>query len=331
MPDDTGSLEIYLTDISPSDKPWDVHRAIAMLIEDLYLIAGYDRYGERIRDCSLKLGFALKPDENGTVKLRLNTAHFCRVRHCPVCQWRRMLMWRARFFQALPKVTEAYPTHRWIFLTLTVANCPVAELRATLGQMNKAWHRMVKRKTWPAVGWVRSVEVTRSENDEAHPHFHALLMVPAGYFSGKGYMKQSDWTMLWQQSMKINYTPIVNVKAIKPRPKTNPQAGQDLDSMLPVAAILETLKYALKPEDMVGKGDSDEDQKRNAEWLAAITRELHKTRSISVGGVLKEFLSEEEPEDLVHAEGEELELTEGDIELWFGWRDMVKRYRKVEP
>ncbi|WP_170869787.1 protein rep, partial [Shigella sonnei] len=27
-------------------------------------------------------------------RLRLREAHFCRVRHCPVCQWRRSLMWQ---------------------------------------------------------------------------------------------------------------------------------------------------------------------------------------------------------------------------------------------
>ncbi|WP_306465781.1 protein rep [Bifidobacterium breve] len=55
--------------------------------------------------------------ETGETRLRLRSAQFCRVRHCPVCQWRRTLMWQARFYQALPKIVVDYPSSRWLFLT----------------------------------------------------------------------------------------------------------------------------------------------------------------------------------------------------------------------
>ncbi len=71
-------------------------------------------------------------------------------------------MWRARFFQAVPKIMSDYPVGRWVFLTLTVKNCPIGELKATLGQMNKAWERLSKRKQFPAIGLVKTVEVTRA-------------------------------------------------------------------------------------------------------------------------------------------------------------------------
>ena len=35
-------------------------------------------------------------------------------------------------FQQLPSIQERFPTHRWVFLTLTVKNPPVTELRDTL-------------------------------------------------------------------------------------------------------------------------------------------------------------------------------------------------------
>ncbi len=342
MADDAAS-DLYLTDISPEDKPWDVHRVAASGVEELYRLSGLERYAERIRECSLLLGFALELQENGSYRLKLHDARFCRVRHCPICQWRKSLMWRARFFQALPKVIEAYPTARWVFLTLTVENCPLEELRTTLQGMNKAWERLSKRKQFPAIGWVRSVEVTRAKDDRAHPHFHALLMVPASYFTGRLYLKQAEWTELWRQSLRVNYTPIVNVKAVKDRRRSaksnQPERVSEVVSSsqvgeLPadlVAGILETLKYAVKPADLVGAGETDEQaMAKNAQWLDQLTQQLHKTRSISVGGVLKQFIGEEEPEDLIHGDDETVSLTEEDIQVWFGWREMVQRYAKTE-
>ena len=81
-----------------------------------------------LNGCSGILKFGVNPDQG---KLVLK-AFFCRVRHCPVCQWRRSLLWRAVMFQQLPNIQERFPTHRWVFLTLTekthlLPNCVTLE------------------------------------------------------------------------------------------------------------------------------------------------------------------------------------------------------------
>lgn len=314
----------YLSDVSPTDKPWDVHRALAEEVGRLYQLAECDRYSERIADCSNHLGFALRTSDEGEIKLKLQDARFCRVRHCPVCQWRRSLMWRAKFFQVLPKVSEAYPTAGWIFLTLTVRTCPLDELRDTLTWMNKSWERLTKRKEFPALGFIKSVEVTRSHDGLAHPHFHCLLMVPAGYFT-RNYISQARWTELWQESLRADYTPIVNVKRVKDRGKSSksrPAASENgqaegIDKGL-LKAICETLKYSVKPGDLVA----------DPEWLSELTKQLHKTRAIAIGGILREYLSEEEPEDLINAGIEDEEVSEDDPKLIFDWATIVRRYKK---
>ncbi len=233
-------------------------------------------------------------------------------------------MWTARFFKALPKITEDYPTARYIFLTLTVRNCELTELRETLKGMNQAWQRMIQRKQFPALGFARSTEVTRSKDGTAHPHFHALLMVKASYFNGTKYLKQADWSELWQDCLRANYTPVVNVKAVKANKKRADLAEQEMPpEQAPImAAIVETFKYSIKPEDLIGNGTQ-----MDAEWLAELTAQLHKTRAIALGGVFKQYMSEDEPEDLI---GEAEEAEEVDYQsLWFGWREMVKRYAKV--
>lgn len=314
MAEESSAYEIYLTDISPSDKPWDVHRAAADHVKELYQQVEYTGYANRIRECSLQLEFVLAARNEHEMGLKLRSARFCRVRHCPVCQGRRSLKWRAKFFQALPKIAEGYPTVRWVFLTLTVKNCPINELRATLKHMGDAWNRFSRLKSFSALGWIRSVEVTRGRDGSAHPHYHCLLAVPASYF-GKGYLKQSEWTELWRQSLRVDYTPMVNVQAVKA--KFQPSEANEQQAVY--KAICETLKYTVKESDLVF----------DAKWLAELTRQLHKTRAIATGGILKQYFSDEEMEDLINIDDEPEEMEDGEeVRLLFEWAQIRKRYRK---
>ena len=306
----------FLAEISPADQSWDTHRAQSDEIAKLYELCGYERYAERIDQCSEWLMYALKCNEEGDIKLKLRDARFCRVRHCVVCQWRRSLMWRARLFKALPEIQAKYPTGRWIFLTLTVKNCELSELKKTLTWMNKAWQRLTQRKVFPALGFVKSMEVTRCWDGTAHPHFHCLMLVPASYF-GKGYIPQAEWTTLWQSCLKVDYTPIVNVKVVKPD-KATLKAMPDASNVAMMKAICETLKYCVKPADLLA----------DPEWLGELTHQLQKTHAISIGGVLKEFFSEDEPEDLINGEIEEEEKTEDEAMLFFDWASAIRRYKK---
>lgn len=313
MPDSTGDSE-YLSDLSPKDKPWDSHRAIADTVQNLYRSARLDKYADRIQTCGKLLEFALRSDDQGDVGIKLQSAHFCRVRHCPVCQWRRSMKWQAKMFSAMPEITQAYPTHRWIFVTLTVRNCDLADLRTVVDGMNKAFKRLSQLKAFPAIGWIKSLEVTRNaETGQAHPHFHCLMLVDSKYFGGRNYIKQEEWRSLWQRCMRVDYSPVVNVKAVKPKKNKLTEELDDIGQ-----AIVETLKYSVKEEDLVADKD----------WLAELTTQLHKTRAIAIGGVLKNFLKEEkEDDDLIHIEEKEIEVEEETISIFFGWRETISRYK----
>jgi plasmid rolling circle replication initiator protein Rep len=306
----------YLSDISPADKPWDIHRAQSEELAKLYETIGYTRYSERIGECSQWLTYAMKSNDEGEIKLKLREARFCRVRHCLVCQWRRSLMWRARFIKALPEIQAKYPTGRWIFVTLTVKNCELTELRATLTRMNLAWGRLIKRKEFPALGFIKSVEVTRGADGTAHPHFHCLMFVPASYFS-KGYISHAKWTELWESCLKADYTPILDVRAVKSTKGTLDDSPEASNAAM-LRAICETLKYAVKPSDLLA----------DPKWLDELTKQLQKTRAVSVGGCLKEFFSEDDPEDLINGDIEEEKKTDDEAILDFIWSSFVKRYTK---
>jgi plasmid rolling circle replication initiator protein Rep len=338
-PSDDGSSYVYLTEISPDDKPWDVHKWESRIVSRLYDEAGLASYSKRVWECSQRLDFALKSDDAGTMRLRLQSARFCRVRWCPVCLWRKSMMWRARFIKALPSMLADHPRGRFIFLTLTVRNCELDDLRETLAAMTKAWKLLTLRKNFPAIGWLKSVEVTRGRDGLAHPHFHCLLMVNETYFK-RGYLSQQTWRDLWKDCMRIDYDPMVNVKVVKNRKRktdnsVNNGVNGNVDTSLNgnvdskvnnkvdpdlMAGLLEVVKYTTDPDDLVADPD----------WLKGLTEQMHKTRAIGLGGVFKTYLSEDEPEDLIHTDLDDTELKDEDVKLIFDWAEIVRRYAKKE-
>lgn len=327
----------YLSDLSPKDKPWDKHKYQSEKILRLYEGA-MDCYAERIGNCGGYLGFKWVSDPlTGELKLKLNACRFCRCRHCPICQWRRSLMWIARFLGALPAIVGDYPKARYIFLTLTVKNCEIGELRETLAWMNKAWKRMTERKNFPAIGFARSTEVTKALNGKAHPHFHALLMVSGSYFKSKNYLSQKDWIALWRSCLRVDYDPSVRITTVKNRREggrnrakiQNPSLdSSDVSEAILAAsgeisaAIVEVFKYSIKPEDLIGS-ESDRDR----QWLTQLTQQLHKTRAVALGGIFKNYLSEDEPENLI---GNSDKIINKVSDITFGWRESLARYIHIK-
>jgi plasmid rolling circle replication initiator protein Rep len=346
MPDNSGA-EINLSDVSPKDKPWDVHRTSASEVQALYDGGEFAQYARRIAQCSRQLDFAIMAAEHGEENLKLKFAKFCRVRHCPVCQWRRALMWKARMFKAMPMAKRDHPSTRWVFLTLTVKNCELLDLRSTIGVMNKAFTRMSQRKKWPGIGWTKALEVTAvfdcyynskfmgrhgstwvkkweeehkgktldlELTNEVHPHFHILMMVKPSYFS-HGYLSQATWREYWQSCLRVDYLPVVNIKTVKPL------KGEDGDESERIeGAIQEALKYSVKPSDLVV----------DRHWLEELTKQLYKVKAISVGGVLSNYIDEDEPENLTNVETEQddEDLVDTGKKIRFVWKDGKRRYTK---
>jgi plasmid rolling circle replication initiator protein Rep len=216
-------------------------------------------------------------------------------------------MWKSKAHKVIPKIVEEYPSHRWIFATFTVKNVDILDLRGTLIAMNLGFARMSKRKSFPATGWLRTTEVTKGKSTNAHPHFHCLLQVPASYF-GKGYMRNEDWAKLWGDSMRLDYSPIVDIRAVKKESN-------------PAFLVGEIIKYMTKESDLV------EDKK----WLLHLTEQIHKMRSIATGGVLKQYLKEleQEPDDLI-GDGENDEAIEDFGRLFFAWRSRIRKYEMAD-
>jgi plasmid rolling circle replication initiator protein Rep len=374
-----GSGRLCLTEISSGDIKFDIHKAISQEIVRLYgfpstegftgfmsgnRLVTFDKYSVRINWCGSWLRFAQVDD-----KIKLVDAKFCKVPSCSMCQWRRSLKWRAKFLTLLPEVQKNYPTHKWVFLTLTIRNCELDILRPTLTHLNGSFNRLSMLKAFPMDGLVKSIEVTRAwdcyqngkfigrhgttwiarweyqnkqvldlkPTTEVHPHLHVCGLVPGSYFTGRGYIKQEQWTEMWKHCLKVDYTPIVNIKAVKPKNKgkltlpepenfaDNPEVADDSGM---IKAICETLKYTVKEQDLIGSYCKDDDA--NSAWLKAMTQQLYKMRKVEYRGVLKDIGKEIEAAvnegDLVNINDNLETEKRSEKELQFRWESAIKRY-----
>lgn len=310
-----------LADASPKDRPWDTHRSQADGVCSHLLSADDERLekqGARVEACAPWLKFATGvKSETGELSLALKSAFFCRVRHCPVCQWRRSLMWKARFYEALPNIVEQQPKGRWLFLTLTVRNCEIGSLREQIRAMSKGWERLTQRKQFRDVGgWIRGLEITRGEDGSAHPHFHILLIAKTTYFKGGHYIATPQWVKAWREAMRLDYDPICHIRAVRADRAKIEELGADAALR---GAVAETLKYSVKPSDMLADRD----------WFLELVRQTFRTRSIASGGLLKDCLREDDETQQDLLLGDEEKPPEDEApELQFNYAPQVQAYRR---
>ena len=271
------------------------------------------RKAERLRDCSTFLQFKIYQD--GTKKL--NSMNSCHVRLCPICSWRRSL----KTYSNIRKVTEYLhdkEQRQFVFVTLTVENCQGEDLSRTLDMMFQAFNRFNQLKDFKKAftGFYRALEITRNSNPLSknygtyHPHFHCVFSVKKSYFTSRYYLSQQTLAELWQQSLRVNYLPVVDVRKVR---------GSLAKSCAEVA------KYSVKTNDII----VPDDWNITCETAELLDRALERRRLISYGGELAKVrrllrLEDEENGDLVHID--EDVPTEEDYKIvnyfWFsGVRD----------
>jgi len=314
-----------LKDVNASgkDNNWKERKKSTLDLADSYKRIGSNKY-YRVLDCSTFLEFRLAVDNS----LKLSNANFCKVRLCPMCSWRRSLKIFGQVSRVMDHVEENY-NYKYIFLTLTVKNCYGEDLRDTLDLMTKAFNTMTRRKAFKQAvnGYFRSLEITyNKENGTYHPHFHMILAVNDSYFKDtRIYLTQNDWTELWKSCLKVDYTPIVDVRRIKENKE------KDFGKV-----VAETAKYTVKPEDFLIR-DEKGNIKENLtdEVVKTLDEALHRKRLTAFGFIFKEVhkelnLDDTEDGDLTNTDNEDLREDLTNIILRYQWNIGVKNYILIE-
>jgi hypothetical protein len=261
---------------------------------------------QRMNNCALRLQLAIELADQGDARALIEGGFFCGARLCPWCEWRRTRAWRGRLIPGLRRFAEVHPTHKAIFATFTVRNCPIGETRAQFEHMHKSWQRLTQCSFFPSKFWLRRSEVTigrAPRGDDAprspallncpaadptqgpggrggldsqkrhhditmplyaHPHLHALILVPASYFS-TGYVPHAEWVAQWQMAARLDYSPRVDVR------RATSKTGSPCLADAAVAATMEAAKYIAKSLDIEALGDKVpemHDQLRGARMIA---------------------------------------------------------------
>lgn len=293
-----------LADKSASGKSrnWRLHKLhngyVALAYEDI------DRKkSKRMKECANWLAFWRK--EDGSMKL--HDARFCRVRLCPICQWRRSLKTFAQMSQVLDVATA--DGYQFIFLTLTVKNCKGVKLSDELTHLLLSFNRLMKYKDVQRAvkGFYRGCEVTHNTvTDEYHPHLHVILAVRASYFRGSAYISHDKWVQLWKRALQVKYDPVVDIRRCYGGSKS----------------VSEACKYAVKPEDVLNLDDWD----MTVETLRTLDAALENRRFVGLGGIIKDIhkslhLDDPEDGDLVHLEADPVEdpTVEEVVYFWNGY------------
>ena len=296
-------------------RPWAEHKAAAMTIAEAYASVDYSK-AERMFECANYLVFH-KKEGGGMV---LHDARFCRVRLCPICQWRRAMKTYSQMRKVLQ--TAKNEGYEFVMLTLTMKNCEGHELSEALDRLFLAFNRLSKYKEVKQAvkGWYRGCEVTHnidpdsSSYDTFHPHLHVILAVRKSYFKGRYYIKRDRWRELWQRALQVDYE-VTQVDIRKC------YGG--------VQAVSEAVKYTVKSKDII-----QQDWQMTVDTLAILDTALNKRKFMGLGGVLKEIhkklnLSDiESDEDLIHTDEEADTEEKTPEELIFFWNGYNQRYER---
>jgi Replication protein len=189
---------------------------------------------------------------------------------------------------------------------LTLENPLMSDMKVIVQQMQKSFEDMVRHyrqifskktgrylrtegnKDWPGIGYVKSLEITLGNVPGCcHPHFHILLLVPDTYFTSGSYLTNKQWAEMWRKYMNLDYNPRVWVSKVK-------------GNLLKV--VPEIFKYEAKEADLLC----------SQEFLLAYMTQMHRVRSIDIGGVFRQFFKQDDIDsmDLIDSGEEEEENQE---------------------
>ena len=305
---ENGILEIgigeILSDKRPNgeEKPWKKHKMNSLKLHSLYgkalkidnSVITESRM-KNLEECGNNLLFSVN-DKN---EKKFKSAYFCRLRTCPMCNWRKSLKMFAQTNKIANKILEQNSSTRFIFITFTVKNCSADKLSQTIDMMNMGFKRLTDKSKGVKItekfksnmlGYIRAIEVTyKQQEDTYHPHIHCIFAVKAGYFT-HGYIKKSEWQQIWGECCNTEYEPIVKVQTIKNSTSK---------------AVAEVAKYPVKMDELANY----DNEKKAIQALSVFTKILKGRRLITFGGVFAKArkllkLDDIETGDLVNLEDE---------------------------
>lgn len=218
----------------------------------------------RMKKCGNFLVYALHPVKK---QLQLINAHFCQIRLCPACSWRKSHKIASNLFTILEQ--PQHQKKRWVFITLTIKNCKGTDLSSTIDTLLNGWRKLTSNKNTPFrkrfSGMFRALEITYNHRTKtAHPHLHILCECDDDYFSHdkNNYLNHAELVKIWRQALGVDYNPVCDIRAVQESAERS--------------EVFEVSKYVVKSADIT-----------SAEVVDCLETALHRRRLISYHDSLK--------------------------------------------
>ena len=220
--DENGILETGTGEIlsdprkNGKERPWKMHKVNNLKLHELYkkaLVLDNNLISESrmksLEECGNNLIFSVN-DKN---KKRLKSANFCRIRTCPMCNWRKSLKLFGQTSEIVNIIINQDSSTRFLFVTFTVKNCDADKLSQTIDMMNMGFKRLTDKSKGVKItekfknnmlGYMRAIEVTYNQQEDTyHPHIHCIFAVKAQYFT-HGYIKNPSGNIFGASVARLN-------------------------------------------------------------------------------------------------------------------------------
>lgn len=212
----------------------------------------------------------------------------CRSAVCMLCSRRRAARQRYEARRLLQHVREQHPDAPLVFLTLTSANMPIAQIERMFVAHEAALTRFWRHKaiTRAVLGHLTSLEIAvrgTKASPEAGVHSHSILVMRPDYFDFAAnkdiYLKQARIVELWQHALRVSYKPICDVRRLR-----GPDGATDPAAM--AGAVREALKYAIAPHKLFERDAFG--ITAQADVIGPLALALYRRRLVRFAGVFAE-------------------------------------------
>ena len=295
-----------------SETKFEKHKTMTNEIVLKLDTCGFKKESELVRNCASYLLFSSQKNVTTSVtRLKLKKANFCKFRFCNMCSWRRSINTARKLLEALEFV-EHQTKISYLFLTLTVQNPLIKDLKESTEHLNKSFQRMSQTKAYKnaVLGSFKALEILgdNTKDGEAHPHLHILLIVKNNYFTSKNYIKHDTWVEMWKDALRVDYSPFIDVRKVR-----TIELNKDKNLTALQSAVFEVAKYTLKHTELTRKNCND---------FTHIINQTKNMRFYSAGGFLKDMLDFiKNDEEILNLKKEENIMWEEIEELLYKWKD----------
>ena len=195
---------------------------------------------KHLKECSSDLFVEVYRDNAKNLHSSIQT-FTCKNKFCSICEKKKAIKVATNMEKKLEELGKKM-YQRFTFLTLTVPNCKLKDLKKTLRKMSKGSKRLIDnlQKNHGITGTIKKLEITYSKNSDGeimcHPHYHIIQSLHINSFRYGKLLSQEKYADLWGKAMKFDFTPIVDIRTF------------DFENMK--KSIQEITKYITKDTDL---------------------------------------------------------------------------------